>query len=256
MGEGTEATVTEAQKWSADGYRTHAGFVADLGQPVVALLTPKPGERILDLGCGDGVLTRSIADSGAQVIGADASPDLLAAAAARGLDTRHLDGQALPFAAEFDAVFSNAAIHWMKDHDAVIAGVARALKPGGRFVGEFGGHGNVAAIVTALLAATRSHGIVPELPWRFPTTSEWQQRLADHGFDVALCELIPRPTPLPTGMAGWLETFANPIVDGIDPADRRAVLADAMALLSPSLCDLAGNWTADYVRLRFAARLK
>ena len=255
MDQTTGATVTEAQKWSAEGYQLHAGFVADLGRPVVTLLDPAPGERILDLGCGDGVLSRVIADAGAEVVGADASPDLLVAAAARGIETRHLDGQALPFVGEFDAVFSNAALHWMKDHDAVIAGVARALKPGGRFVGEFGGHGNVAAIVTALLAAARRHGVTPNLPWRFPTPSEWQQRLADHGFSIVLCELIPRPTPLPTGMAGWLETFANPIVDGLDQADKRAVLAEATELLSASLRDLAGNWTADYVRLRFAAQL-
>ena len=255
MEQETAKTVAETQKWSASGYQHHAGFVADLGQPVVSLLGVNPGERILDLGCGDGVLSQAIKDQGALVVGADASPDLLAAAAERGIETRHLDGQALDFDGDFDAVFSNAAIHWMKDQEAVVAGVKRALKPGGRFVGEFGGHGNVAAIVTALLAATRRHGHTPDLPWRFPTAPEWRQLLSAQGFEVSVCQLIPRPTPLPTGMEGWLETFANPMVDSLEPAARDQVLADAIDLLAPSLCDQEGNWTADYVRLRFAAHL-
>src|SRR5688500_15143750 len=146
------STIKEAQSWSAEGYARNARFVADLGQPVLELLAPQPGERILDLGCGDGALTTKLVAAGATVVGGDASAELVAAAQALGLDARIADGQALAFEAEFDAVFSNAALHWMKQPDAVIAGVRRALKPGGRFVGEFGGHGNVAAIVTALVA--------------------------------------------------------------------------------------------------------
>ena len=142
--------TNEAQSWSAEGYATNAGFVPVLGRAVLDLMDPKPGERILDLGCGDGTLTAQIAERGAAVVGVDASPDLLAAAKARGLDARLMDGQRLAFEAEFDAVFSNAALHWMLDQDAVADGVRRALKPGGRFVAECGGHGNIAAIATAL----------------------------------------------------------------------------------------------------------
>src|SRR5690242_10239656 len=137
-------TSPAAQSWQADRYARHAHFVPALGQPVLDLLEPKSGERILDLGCGDGVLTKKIADAGALVVGVDASADMVAAAQKCGLDARVADGARLDFAAEFDAVFSNAALHWMKeDPDAVIAGVARALKPGGRFAGEMGGHGCV-----------------------------------------------------------------------------------------------------------------
>ena len=142
-----------AQSWKADRYAEHAHFVPALGQPVLDLLKPQTGERILDLGCGDGVLTEKIAAAGASVVGVDASEDMVAAARKRGLDARVVDGARLDFAGEFDAVFSNAALHWMKqDPDAVIAGVERALKPGGRFVGEMGGHGCVAAITVAMIA--------------------------------------------------------------------------------------------------------
>lgn len=251
------STIKEVQSWSAEGYARNARFVADLGQPVLELLAPQPGERILDLGCGDGALTAKLVAAGATVVGADASAELVAAARALGLDARIADGQALPFDAEFDAVFSNAALHWMRQPDAVIAGVRRALKPGGRFVGEFGGHGNVAAIVTALVAALNARGLdgAPRFPWFFPTPAEYAAKLEAQGFRVDSIALVPRPTPLPTGMRGWLDTFANPFLDGIDPALRAPILDEVQALLAPSLRDQSGNWSADYVRLRFAATL-
>jgi SAM-dependent methyltransferase len=138
------------QRWSASDYACNGRFVSELAGPVLAMLAPQPGERILDLGCGDGVLTAEIAATGADVVGVDLSEELLAAARERGLDVRRIDGHALDFDSEFDAVFSNAALHWMRRPELVIAGVARALLPGGRFVGELGGHGNVAAIATAM----------------------------------------------------------------------------------------------------------
>jgi SAM-dependent methyltransferase len=216
-------------------------------------LAPQPGERILDLGCGDGTLTARIAQSGARVIGLDASPELVAAAVAKGLDARLGDGRALGFSGEFDAVFSNAALHWMNDPDAVLDGVYRALVPGGRFVGEFGGHGNVAAISTALLAALGVERAPSRLPWYFPTADEYTQRLRAHGFAVASIVSIPRPTALPTGMRAWLDTFASPFLQGIAEAERGGVLDRAVALLAPSLRDASSNWTGDYVRLRFHA---
>lgn len=249
--------IREAQTWSARGYAENAAFVPAYGGAVVDLLAPRPGEQVLDLGCGDGALTLQIARRGARVLGVDSSAELLAQANARGLETRRMDGQALSFSAEFDAVFSNAALHWMGDHDAVVEGVRRALKPGGRFVGEFGGHGNVAAIVTALVAALDRHGIdgAARVPWRFPTAEKWRDRLERHGFRVEVAVLIPRPTPLPTGIEGWLATFANPFVADLASAERQAVLALAGRLLTPALRTSEGHWTADYVRLRFAAIL-
>jgi SAM-dependent methyltransferase len=225
--------------------------------PVIERLAPQPGERILDLGCGDGALTVKLVELGCDVVGVDAAPDMVRAARERGLDARVLDGHALDFTREFDAVFSNAALHWMREPDRVIPGVARALRPGGRFVGEMGGHGNVAAIVTALLAVLARRGSDGEalIPWYFPTPAAWRSRLEAHGFTVTSIELIPRPTPLPTDMGGWLDTFAANFLRALPAPDRAAARDETIALLRPSLMDEAGRWTADYVRLRFSARL-
>lgn len=245
----------ERQSWKAESYQRHTGFVPLLGAPVLDLLAPQVGERILDLGCGDGVLTEKIAAFGADVIGVDASETMIEAAIGRGLNVRVLNGQELDFDQDFDAVFSNAALHWMLDPDAVIDGVHRALRPGGRFVGEFGGHGNVAAITVALLAVLDKRGIdgAAISPWYFPTAEAYQTRLKHHGFEVTSIALIPRPTPLPTDMAGWLETMAGPFFAVLDASDRASALEETVRLLQPCLADQQGSWTADYVRLRFRA---
>src|SRR5262245_55699649 len=169
-------SAAPTQTWNAEQYSEHARFVTDLGMPVVELLAPARGEDILDLGCGDGPLTRKLAQLGCRVVGVDASAEMIAAARALGLDARVMDGHALRFDSEFDAVFSNAALHWMKQPERVMAGVWRALRPGGRFVGEFGGHGNVATIVATLGHALRERGIDPAAfdPWYFPTAEEYR----------------------------------------------------------------------------------
>jgi len=248
--------MSTPQTWSPERYEKHARFVSDLGAPVVELLAPRPGERILDLGCGDGALTEKLTALGCEVVGVDSSAEQVAGARARGLDCRVASGEALPFANEFDAVFSNAALHWMRRPDAVIAGVRRALKPGGRFVGEMGGDGCVAAIVAALGNALAQRGFDAAAydPWYFPTVEDYGGRLAAHGFTVGSIALFPRPTPLPGDVVGWLETFAESFTAPLAAADRPAFLAEVRDALRPVLSDAAGNWTADYVRLRFAAR--
>jgi trans-aconitate methyltransferase len=242
--------------WDPEAYDTNARFVSDLGAGVVELLEPLAGERILDLGCGDGALTKALIDAGADVVGVDGSADMIAAARQAGIDAHVVDGHALAFDAEFDAVFSNAALHWMTRPDDVIAGVARALKPDGRFVGEMGGHGCVAAVVTALLAVLERRGINGKalIPWYFPTPDDYTQRLERGGFAVETMLHFPRPTPLPGDVTAWLDTFAGPfLADVDDPSEAKAEVAE---LLRPSLCDQHGNWTVDYVRLRFAAALR
>ena len=243
------------QAWSSETYAENGRFVADLGMPVVEWLNPQAGERILDLGCGDGALTLKLKALGCEVVGVDSSPELVHVAQALGLDARLMDGQNLQFKAEFDAVLTNAALHWMKQPDAVIQGVGQALKPGGRFVGEFGGQGNVSAIETTLHTVLKQRGIdaEPLNPWYFPTVEDYQSRLEANGFSVNDIKLIPRPTQLPTDLRGWLITFANPFINAIETADRDAFLADVIAMLKPTLCDASGQWTADYVRLRFSA---
>ncbi|MEM7496382.1 MAG: class I SAM-dependent methyltransferase [Pseudomonadota bacterium] len=248
----------ERGDWSAADYDHNARFVSDLGAPVLALLGDVADKDVLDLGCGDGVLTEKLVAAGARVKGVDASADMLAAARARGLDVAEADGQALSFDKAFDAVFSNAALHWMTRPDDVIRGVARALRPAGLFVAEFGGMGNVAAIRTAIIAIlARDHGIATTLHdvWYFPTAEEHRARLEAAGFTVEEIALIPRPTPLPTDMRGWLMTLAAPALGMLPPGDREEA-ADRMAsLAAPALRDADGGWRADYVRLRFRARL-
>jgi SAM-dependent methyltransferase len=191
---------------------------------------------------------------GVDVLGVDSSEDFVTAAKARGLDARLMDGEALTFGPEFDAVFSNAALHWMPRADAVVTGIARALKPGGRFVAEFGGHGNVAAIVTAMRAVGEKLGGDLSLanPWYFPAPQVYQALLERHGFGVRRIALIPRPVVLKTGIEGWLMVFRKPFFTQFGDRSEQA-LKETVDLLRPALCDADRNWTADYVRLRVEA---
>jgi SAM-dependent methyltransferase len=244
-----------AQHWDPARYIANAGFVAELGAPLLEWLQPCAAERILDLGCGDGRLTARIVEAGASVIGLDSSAEQVAAACRLGLDARVGDGEALAFEAEFDGVLSNAALHWMLRPDSVIAGVWRALKPGGRFVGEFGGAGNVAAIVTALVTALDRRGLDGRaaMPWYFPSPADYGGRLTAAGFSIRDLRLMPRPTPLPGEIGGWLTTFAEAFIGKLAPADRPAYIAEVTEALRPGLQRRDGVWVADYIRLRFAA---
>jgi len=243
------------QTWNSKNYVENARFVSNLGMSVVQLLDPKAGERILDIGCGDGDLTVKLRDFGCEVIGVDSSPELLDSAKSLGLDVHLLNGQNLHFSNEFDAVFSNAALHWMKQPDRVIDGVWQSLKSGGRFVGEFGGHGNISTIEVALHTELEKRGIDPNTinPWYFPTVEDYRSRLEARGFIVNKITLIPRPTHLPTDIRGWLSTFANPFTTALSIPERDAFLAAVTASLESVLRDASGQWIADYVRLRFSA---
>src|SRR5215831_6716682 len=223
--------------WDPQQYAAQARFVSDLGLPVVELLAPQPGECILDLGWGDGALTRKLQECGCHVIGVDSSPAMTQAAQALGLDARVMNGHELPFVGEFDAVFTNAALHWMTRPDAVLHGVWCALKPGGRFVGECGGHGNTATVMAALQAALAKRGIDAQRfnPWFFPTTAEYRRRLEAHGFVVDTITLFPRPTPLSGDLTGWLETFTQAFLTALPVTQRAIVLAEVCDMCRPQL---------------------
>lgn len=241
--------------WNAETYAANARFVSQLGMPVVSLLDPKAGERILDLGCGDGKLTAELCKLGCDVVGIDPSQDFVQAAQKLGIKASVTDARTLNYSEEFEGVFSNAVLHWIPEARKVTDNVYRALKPGGRFVGEFGGHGNIAAIMTSLVATLRHRGIqvTDKLGWYYPTPSEYAAVLQQSGFSIASIELIPRPTPLPTGMEGWLRTFRGSYLKETLGADAESALQEIVENLRCSLCDDSGNWTADYVRLRFKA---
>ena len=239
--------------WDPVQYQRNAGFVPQLGESLLRLLAPRAGKRILDLGCGDGALTRHLVDAGCTVVGVDASAEMIAAARARGIDAHVMDGHALHFEAPFDAVFSNAALHWMTEPDAVLAGVHRALVPGGRFVGEFGGHGNVGRIVAALSQALADRRADTACPWYFPRPQAYRARLEAAGLVVDTIESFARPTPLPGDVGGWLQTFGKPYLSRLPAGSREACVAELVETLRSDLCDEAGRWHADYVRLRFVA---
>jgi trans-aconitate methyltransferase len=242
--------------WNPRAYATNARFVSDLGEPLLQLLEPQPGEMILDLGCGDGALTEKITDYRCKVIGVDSSLPQLQASKRRNLQAAVMDGHVFCFKQRFDAVFTNAALHWMKEPDRVIDGVRLALKPRGRFVGEFGGKGNVATIRSALHAALVRRGIEPAPvdPWYYPSPQEYSQLLSKAGLTVAYIELIPRPTQLPGDIMAWLEIFAQPFTKAISEQEQSGFLEEVRDELATRLRDGSGSWFADYVRLRFKAK--
>lgn len=245
-----------AQTWNAEVYERNARFVSDLGSPVVELLDPRPGERILDLGCGDGVLTSKLVDMGCDVAGIDSSPELVAAARKLGVDAKVADAREIDLDEKLDGVFSNAVLHWIKDADDVIRRVFAALRPGGRFVAECGGARCVETIRTALVDALDARGYDGRAadPWYFPTAEDYGARLARAGFQVRYIEIIPRPTPLPGDITGFLETFAGSFTSVLPPGERGAYIEDVRARIMPRLLGGDGTWTADYTRLRFDAR--
>jgi trans-aconitate methyltransferase len=265
--------VTEAyerhhvtQTWNPTAYAANGRFVATLACEVVDLLNPQPGEQILDAGCGDGALTEQLAASGAILRGVDASPSMVAAARARGIEVDQHSLTELPYQSQFDAVFSNAALHWLAldQQPAALAAIHGALRPGGRFVAEMGGQGNIAAIRAALSAVLARHSLDPELLAAsfYPSPDHFSELLTQAGFAIQTIALVPRPTPLPggpDGMALWLNTFRNGVLDHLAPKARAKAIEDIASLLRPILFDSRQQdtaeaiWTADYVRLRFHA---
>lgn len=249
-------TFVETKVWNPDDYETHGRFVSDLAGPVMELLAPKAGERILDLGCGDGVLTLAMQQSGVDVLGVDASPEMVAATQGRGVNAKVMSGDTLSFDNEFDAVFSSAVLHWIPDVDSVIEGVFKALKSNGRFVAEFGGFGNIAALRTAVRAAyfIVTGREMPDDGKVFPSANWYKERLEAAGFTVHEIALHDRQTPLKTGLRGWLQTFGGRFFATLNPDEIEKVITKAEALVAPELTDENGDWFADYKRLRFSAQ--
>ena len=240
--------------WDPERYESRFSFVWNHGADLVDLLDPKPGETVLDLGCGTGQLTRQIAERGADAVGLDSAPAMVAQARMNYPALRFLlaDGTDFSLDERVDAVFSNAALHWMTKPEAVVACVRRALKPGGRFVAEFGGQSNVATIVAAIRAE------VPDAvnPWYYPSLGEYATRLESHGFRVTQAFHFDRPTPLEgdRGMHDWMDMFGGAMLTGLKTGERSGAVDRIVERLRPLLVR-DGVWRADYVRLRVRAIL-
>jgi SAM-dependent methyltransferase len=242
--------VASTSKWNAGDYARVGAFVAELGGAALDLLDPQPGERILDVGCGEGTLAQKISERGATVLGIDNSPEMIAAARAKGVDALLLAAEDMQFFAEFDAAFSNATLHWVLEKEQAARAIFRALKPGGRFAGEMGGEGNLRDLRDALDEELVIRGYAPPLEasnW-YASPEEFAGVYEAAGFREVDARLIERPTAIEHGVAQWVTTFRRGWLDraGV-PEEEREDIGSAVA-------DRIGSDVADYVRLRFIMR--
>ena len=245
--------------WNAHLYDQKHDFVSKFGESLVEVLAPQENEWILDVGCGTGDLAQEIASHGVMVHGIDASQDMIQAAQQKypTIEFNTLDAADMHFAKQFDAIFSNAALHWMKHQNKVIQNIYNALKPSGRFVAEMGGHGNIASIIGAIkqsMATLNYEYNEDYFPWYFPTVAEYETILESAGFTVEMITLYERPTPLQSedGLRNWLKMFSHNILQHLTDFEKEQVYAKCEELLKPAYYQ-NDEWIADYCRLRFVA---
>ncbi len=260
MTQGGGASRERRVAWEPDTYDAQFAFVWKYGVDLVSLLAPQKGERILDLGCGTGHITAKIAETGATVLGVDRSPQMIEAARRRypHLQFEVVDARDLHFRAEFDAVFSNATLHWILEPELVIRAVRNALRSGGRFVAEFGGRGNTRKIQSALEQVAAEFGLARpgEInPFYYPSASDYAGLLENNGLEVRYMTLVDRPTPMGSGHQGirnWIAMFGPDYCAKLDPANRELFYRKVEAVLRPELFH-DDQWWGDYRRLRFSA---
>jgi trans-aconitate methyltransferase len=249
-----------SSRWDAGLYDAKHTFVWEKAKGLVVLLAARAGEHILDLGCGTGALTAELASGGAELLGVDRSPEMVAEARKKFPHLRFevCDARTLQFSTEFDAVFSNAALHWIPEAERVIQGVARALKPNGRFVAELGGKRNIRNLVTAIEAALAELGISANgaNPWFYPSVAEYASLLENHHLEVREAALFDRPTKLEDGEQGlqaWLTMFGGTFLDRVPQNKKNEFLRAVERAARPTLWN-TDHWEIDYRRLRIAAQ--
>ena len=247
--------MTKGPTWDAQLYDRYGRFVSDHGDIILDWLEAKKGETILDAGCGDGALTQKIANCGANVVGIERAVSMVKAAQARGLDVRQMDLCTLEDEDQYQAIFSNAVLHWIADWPDLLSRFHKALKSDGRLVVECGGFGNIAAIRTAIVAVAKHYQVPTHAAAeQYLTMQRATTLLEQAGFQVTRMELAPRQTLLPNGMSGWLEVFRESFLAQFEPDQKEQVMGDLLELLAGQLKTQDGQWFADYVRLRFVAK--
>ncbi|MCD4758332.1 MAG: 2-isopropylmalate synthase [Arcobacteraceae bacterium] len=246
--------IKETNSWDPNRYKKHASFVSDLAMPVVELLNPQENENILDLGCGEGTLALEIKKSGADVIGVDLSKNMVEKTKTKGIDAFVMSATSLDFENQFDAIFSNAVLHWVKDSEIAIQKINKALKKDARFVAEFGGYGNIQNLMIAMEKVFNNNPSWGEFnsPWIFPKDTEYKELLEKNGFKVDYIELIQRPTQI-DDITNWLDVFANGITENLSAEEKIKFKEEVTKLLKPIQYNEKDGWSADYVRLRVKA---
>jgi len=246
--------LNNTNRWNADKYNKHADFVSNLALPVIELLDPQENEHILDLGCGDGTLAVEIEKFNSKVTAVDLSESMVAKTKEKGIQASVMSATELIFEDEFDAVFSNAVLHWVKEDDKAIKKISKALKNTGRFVAEFGGYGNIKYLTDAMQEVFQKHDDFGDFnnPWNFPTDSRYKKLLEANGFVVDYIELIPRPTKI-DDISNWLDIFANGIISHLTNEQQNQFKKEVRGILKSKIYSDKDGWVVDYVRLRLKA---
>ncbi len=244
----------ESNDWDAKKYHKHADFVSNLAMPVVELLNPQKGEKILDVGCGEGTLALEIEKSGAKVIAVDLSEDMVLKSKEKGLEAYMMSATDLRFEQTFDAIFSNATLHWVLTPDEALKQMYKVLKPKGRIIAEFGGENNIKHLLHAIKAVFEKHPKYGAFnnPWYFPAKDTYKALLEACGFEVIMIETIVRPTKI-DDITHWLDVFANGIIKHLTPKQQAQFKTEVKTLLKPLLYSKEEGWVIDYERLRFKA---
>ena len=238
--------------WNVNKYSKHTNF--ELAQPIIKLLNPQENEKILDLGCGDGTLAIEIEKSNAKVIAVDLSQDMVKRTKERGIESYLMNATELKFENEFNAVFSNLALHWVKDSKMVIKKVHTALKDNGRFIAEFGGYGDIKRPLYAMQKVFENNKEYGKFnkPWYFPKETDYKQLLESNGFKVEYIELISRPTKI-VDITNWLDMFTNGIIFHLTNEQQINFKKEVREILKPMIYSEKNGWVVNHVRLRFKA---
>ncbi len=251
-----EKVQSSKDQWNANLYDTSHSFVSKYGHSLIELLDPKQGERILDLGCGTGDLAKNLSDSGVDVVGVDKSENMVAKAIAKypSISFMVQDATDLKFTNEFDAVFSNATLHWVKPPIQALHSIYQSLQKGGRFVAEFGGKGNVQTITDEIIQQIKEAGFEykdEQFPWFYPSIAEYSALMEEAGFRVTFAQHFDRPTQLDGehGLRNWIDMFGHLLFDGIPEQTKNQIITNVEANLREALYQ-DGHWLADYKRIR------